>query len=150
MVKLEKPQENVLVIDATDLIVGRLATRAAREAMHGKTVRVINCENAMISGSKSFLVGEWSRRFAQGVPRKGPYVDRFPDRMVRRIIRGMIAHHNPRGRAAYARVMCYISVPAEFKDAKAVTYADAKYSKLPNSRYMTIGAVCKEMGGRWL
>jgi hypothetical protein len=45
--------------------------------------------------------------------------------------------------------MCYIGTPAEFKDASLVTFADAKASKLPNARYMTIGAVCKEMGGKW-
>lgn len=150
MVKQEKPQEVVIVIDATDLIVGRLATRVAKEAMHGKTVRVINCEHAVISGTKTFIIGEWVRRFGQGVPKKGPFIDRFPDRMVRRIVRGMIAHHNPRGREAYSRIMCYISVPPEFKDIKAVTYEDAKVSKLPTSRYLTIGHVCKEMGGRWL
>lgn len=141
--------ENLLVVDATDLLVGRMATRVARESMHGKTVRVINCDKAIISGSKAFLVGEWKRRHRQGVPRKGPYIDRYPDRIVRRIIRGMLAHHNPRGRAAYARIMCYIGVPAEFKDAKAITFSEMNASKLPNTRYMTIAALCKEMGGRW-
>lgn len=141
--------ENLLVIDATDLLVGRLATRVARESMHGKTVRVINCEKAAMSGSKAFLVGEWTRRFHMGVPRKGPYIHRFPDRMVRRIIRGMLAHHNPRGREAYARIMCYIGVPTELKDAKTVTFKEMSVSKLPTTKYMTIGALCKELGGKW-
>lgn len=117
--------------------------------MHGKTVRVINCEHAAISGSKAFLVTEWRRRNLMGVPRKGPYIHRFPDRMVRRIIRGMLAHHNPRGREAYARIMCYIGVPTEFKDAKTVTFKEMSVSKLPTTKYMTIGALCKEMGGKW-
>ncbi len=150
MVNSEQQTKVILVIDATDLIVGRLATRAAKEALHGKRVCIINSEKAVISGSKTFLVGEWKRRFGQGVPRKGPYVDRFPDRMVRRIIRGMLGYHNPRGREAYESTMCYIGVPEEFKNEKAITFADAKVTKLPNARYMTIAALCKEMGGRWL
>ena len=149
MVKPQQNTQDVVVIDATDLIVGRLATRAAKDAMHGKTVRVINCEKAIISGSKAFLVGEWKRRFGMGVPRKGPYIDRYPDRIVRRIIRGMLGHHTPRGREAYARVMCYIGVPAEFKDAKAITFEDAKASELASARYLTIATLCKEMGGKW-
>lgn len=138
-----------LVIDATDLLVGRLATQVAREAMHGKAVAVVNCDKAVISGSKPFLVKEWKRRHRQGVPRKGPYIDRFPDRIVRRIIRGMLAYHNPRGRAAFERIMCYIGVPAQLKESKSITITEANASKLPNTRYMTIAALCKEMGGRW-
>ncbi len=149
MVNAQTTQPTVIVIDATDLIVGRLATRVAREALHGKTIRIINCDKAVVSGTKTFLVGEWKRRFVQGVPRKGPYVDRFPDRMVRRVIRGMLGYHDPRGRAAYERVMCYIGVPAEFKQSTTITFEDAKVSKLPKARYMTIAAICKEMGGKW-
>ena len=141
--------ENLLVIDATDLLVGRLATRVARESMHGKTVRVLNCEKAIMSGSKAFLVPEWKRRNRMGVPRKGPYIHRFPDRMVRRIIRGMLAHHNPRGREAFARIMCYIGVPTEFKEMNPITFEEMKASKLPNTRFMTIAALCKELGGKW-
>jgi ribosomal protein uL13 len=140
--------EKLVVIDAADTLVGRLATQAARAALHGNKVRVVNCEKAIISGSKKFLVAEWKRRFIQGVPRKGPYIHRYPDRMVRRIIRGMLPYHNPRGRAAFENTMCYIGIPTELKDKKLVAL-DAHASKLPNSRYMTMAELCKEIGGKW-
>ncbi len=147
--KQAKPQDSLLVIDAAGLLVGRLATQAARAALHGHTVRVINCEQAVISGSKPFLVAEWTRRFRQGVPRKGPYIHRYPDRMVRRVIRGMLPHHNPRGRVAFAKTMCYIGVPTELKGVKAITIEGAKAGKLPTNRYLTMAQLCKEIGGRW-
>jgi large subunit ribosomal protein L13 len=139
----------MVVIDASGLLVGRLATQAARHALHGKTVRIVNCEKAVISGSKAFLVSEWKRRFVQGVPRKGPYIHRFPDRMVRRIIRGMLPHRQPRGREAFEALMCYIGVPSELKEMPTITLEDAKASTLPNRRYLTMGELCKELGGKW-
>jgi len=144
-----KPQDKLYVIDATGLLVGRLATQAARAALHGRMVRVVNSEQAVISGSKRFLVAEWTRRFRQGVPRKGPYIHRYPDRMLRRIIRGMLPHHQPRGRVAFANTMCYIGVPTELKGVKPVAIEGAKASKLPSNRYLTMTQLCKEIGGRW-
>jgi len=148
--QLKSQPKDVLVIDASGLLVGRLATQVAREALHGKTIRVINCENAVMSGRKRFIVEEWTRRFIQGVPKKGPYIHRYPDRIVRRIIRGMLPHHNPRGREAYARVLCYIGVPTELKEKKTVTFEQAQAIKLPYNKYLTIGDLCKEIGGKWL
>ena len=147
--KTKKPQDKLFVIDAENMLVGRLATQAARAALHGHTVRVINCEKAVVSGSKRFLVGEWRRRFLQGVPRKGPYIHRYPDRIVRRIIRGMLPHHNPRGREAFENTMCYIGVPTELKGVKAITLPEANVEKLPSTRYLTVAELCKEIGGRW-
>jgi large subunit ribosomal protein L13 len=141
--------EDFYVIDAAGCLVGRIATQAARAALHGKKVRVVNCEQAIVSGSKAFLVGEWTRRFKQGVPRKGPYIHRYPDRMVRRIIRGMLPHHQPRGREAFANTMCYIGVPVELKGVPQVKIDGADASKLPNTRYLTMAQLCKEIGGRW-
>src|SRR5438477_12902912 len=120
------------------MLVGRLATQAARAALHGKIVRVINAEKAIISGSKKFLVGEWSRRFLMGVPRKGPYIHRYPDRMLRRIIRGMLPYHQPRGRVAYENTLCYIGVPTELKGMSAVKVEGAAATKLPTTRYLTM------------
>jgi large subunit ribosomal protein L13 len=146
---VKQTKTDVHVIDAAGCLVGRVATQAARAALHGKTVRVVNCEQAVISGSKKFLVQEWRRRFLMGVPRKGPYIHRYPDRMVRRIIRGMLPYHQPRGRDAFERTLCYIGVPAELRDASAVTIEGAEKAKLPSEKYLTMAQLCKEIGGKW-
>ena len=149
MVKQSKPQDKLYVIDAEGSLVGRIATQAARQALHGYTVRVVNAEKAVISGSKKFLVTEWKRRFVQGVPRKGPYIHRYPDRIVRRIIRGMLPYHQPRGRVAFENTLCYIGVPTELKGVEAVKIAGAAATKLPTTRYLTIAELSKELGGKW-
>ena len=41
----------MIVIDATDLLLGRFAGYAAKQALLGKEIRVINCEKAVVSGN---------------------------------------------------------------------------------------------------
>ncbi|MDD9953289.1 MAG: 50S ribosomal protein L13 [Candidatus Woesearchaeota archaeon] len=134
------------VIDATDLLVGRLATQAARAALHGKNVKVINCEKAVFSGKKTMIIENWKRKYGMGVPKKGPFIHRFPDKFVRRVIRGMLPYKQPRGRDAFERIMCYIGNP---DDAKGETIEGANAEKLPNTRYVRVGVICKELGGKW-
>jgi len=141
--------DNLLVIDATHQLVGRLATRAARAALHSKTVRVINCEKAAISGRKSVVVADFKRRYVRGATREGPFTHRQPDRIVRRVIRGMLPYKTARGMAAFRRVMCYIGTPIELREAKPVRFEEADVSKLPMTRWITIGDISKELGGRW-
>jgi len=51
-----------IVIDATNQIMGRLASYAAKSALSGNTVIVLNAEKAVISGKKSNIVEEAMRR----------------------------------------------------------------------------------------
>ena len=43
---------NQIVIDANELILGRLATQVAKKLLLGVEVQIINCEKAVISGTK--------------------------------------------------------------------------------------------------
>jgi len=136
-----------MIIDATDTIIGRLAAFAAKKALLGEKVDVINCEKAVVSGRKKWLLGEVKRRKDQGTF-KGPFFYRMPDRFVRRTIRGMLSHKNPRGREAYKRIRCYAGVPEQFKDQKAIKIESASYKKLPNLKYLTVRELCKHLGGK--
>ncbi len=137
------------VIDASGLIAGRVATAAATAAMHGRRVSIVNCEKAAISGRKRMIIDAWTRKYGMGVPKKGPFVRRIPDRFLRRIIRGMLPYKTERGREALRNVLCYVGTPAQLKGAKTVTFPNARVDKLPNARFMTVGALCKELGGKW-
>ena len=57
--------------------------------------------------------------------------------------------NKPRGREAHKRVMCYIGVPEEFKDKPTVKVAGADVSKLNMLKRVSVGDICKHMGGRW-
>ena len=140
---------NQLVIDATNQLVGRMATHVTRAALRGQEVRILNAEKAVVSGKRSDILAKWKRFAEMGVPRKGPFIHRQPDRLVRRMIRGMLPHKQPRGREAFARILCHIGTPEEFKDAKPVQFEDASAEKLPSPRYTSVGDICKFLGGKW-
>ncbi|MBS3147938.1 50S ribosomal protein L13 [Candidatus Woesearchaeota archaeon] len=135
-------------IDATNLIVGRLASYVAKQALLGATVNILNCEKAIITGSPTQVREKYYHGiFQRGQPWRGPFISRMPDRFVRRMLRGMLDHNSPRGKNAYDRIMCYMGVPVQFKDAKLVSLGK-KSSDLPTLRYQTIGELCTSLGGR--
>jgi len=137
----------MIVIDATDLILGRMATYAAKQAMLGNEIRIINAEKAVISGKKENTYEIYLTRRARGIPLKGPYIHRTPEKIVRRAIRGMLPYKKPRGKEAYKRVLCYFGEPEEFKD-KAITLKEANRSKLPDLKYVTIKDISRRLGAK--
>jgi len=137
-----------MLIDATDLILGRLATKAAKMALLGEEVVIVNCEKAVITGPKKIILEKFYKSRHMGEPTHGPFMPRMPDRIVRRTIRGMLPYKNDRGRQAFRRVMCYIGVPEKLKDKKAETVDGAGISKAPTLKYMTIKEISKELGAK--
>lgn len=135
-----------LIIDAKEAIVGRVAAYVAKQAMLSNAVTVINTEKAVVSGTKRTTLEEAKRKKSMGVPRKGPFYSKLPDRYVRRIIRGMLPYKTPRGRAAYERITCLIGEPELEGEKIRVPGADA--TKLPNLKRLTIGRICEELGGK--
>lgn len=138
----------MVTINADGLILGRFAAFAAKQALLGNEVTILNAEKAVISGApRKTIVEAKYKKFVRGVPRKGPYYSRLPDRYVRRVIRGMIPYKTPRGREAFKRVLCYVGAP-EGVGGEPVTVPGAAASKLPNLKRLTVGELCKEFGGK--
>lgn len=138
----------MIVIDGKDLIVGRVATFAAKKALLGETIRIVNCEQMLVTGSKPFLTKESHRRRVQGTWSKGPFYFRMPDRYVKRIIRGMLPYKTARGAEAYSRILCYVGLPDEFKNEKLITIESANIKKLSNLKYITVKELSKLMGAK--
>ena len=139
----------MIVIDGKDLIVGRVATFVAKQALLGETVKIINCEHMYFTGGKEFLIAETHRRRVQGTWEKGPFYFRRPDRLVRRVVRGMIPYKTARGSAAYKRVLCYIGMPEAYKTEKHIVIDKAHIKKVPNLRYTSVGELSKMMGAKF-
>ena len=136
-----------MIIDATNLILGRIATIAAKKALLGETVDIINCEKAVITGLRKTILEKYQRKSAMGSPSTGPYIARMFDKFVKRALRGMIPYKQPKGVAALKRLMCYSGVPEEFKDKKAETIEEANISKLANLNFVTVKEICLNLGG---
>ena len=136
-----------MIIDATNLIAGRLATTAAKKALNGEEVHIINAEKAVISGSKSHLVGEFRRKRQSKDIANGPFFPRMPDRMLKRIIRGMLPYKTPTGRAALARIKCHVGVPSELAGQQGEGVKGAEVSKIITGTYVSLEQLSRRIGG---
>lgn len=136
-------------IDGTNCILGRIGTYVAKKALLGNTINIFNCEKVVISGDPRNTKAKYKHHLSEkGQPHKGPYVPRMPDRFVKRAIRGMFAYKNPRGKEAFKKVTCYISVPTKFKDAKLEEVKGSNSNKLLKLKKCTVLDVCRHLGGK--
>ena len=136
------------IIDAQDCVLGRVATLAAKKALLGENVIVVNADKAFISGSKHGIIAKYMDKFETGQIRKGPFLYKNPDRFVKRVIRGMLPHKQSRGREALKRVRCYAGVPESYASQKTVSAKGAEVSKLPTLRRISVGELCRSIGGK--
>jgi len=137
--------EREALIDASGLILGRIASDVAKRLLQGETIVIVNAEKAVISGRRHSIVEDAKTFLEVGHPRKGPYHPRRPDRILRRTVRGMLPRKKPKGQAAYRRLKVYIGVPEELRGKETQTIIDAKAEKL-KCPYVTLGELAKEVG----
>ncbi len=137
----------MMIINAENMILGRLATEAAKKALLGEEIIIINSDKAIVSGKKKEVIARYKQKYARGVPSKGPFILRSPDRLVKRTIRNMLPYKTPRGREAYKRIKCYVGVPAEYEGKETISVGKKK-EELANNYYVTIREISKNLGGR--
>ena len=89
-------ETKVTIIDASGLILGRLASIVFKRFLSVNRIIIINIEKASVSGA------------------------------IRRAIRGMLPWDKQKVRAAYRRLRVYLSVPAKVNEEYAQTLPEAK------------------------
>ncbi|RLJ10201.1 MAG: 50S ribosomal protein L13 [Candidatus Aenigmatarchaeota archaeon] len=135
-----------IIIDATGHIVGRLASRAAKEALKGKSIYIVNAEKAVISGNPQYVIDKYRQWLERGDPYAGPHFPRRPDRILKRVIRGMLPYKKPRGREALKRIKVFVSVPDEFKNIELKKIADAVSTV--DCKTITLGELAERLGAK--
>lgn len=113
-----------IVIDAANAVLGRTASFAAKKALYGHPVIIVNCNNALITGRRNLVLERYAalRRRGKGNQR-GPIVPKVPEKLMKRTIRGMLEYPQQRGGDALDRVMCYNETPKEFEAVKKISLA---------------------------
>jgi len=96
-----------MIIDANNLILGRMASYIAKKALLGNRVDVVNCENCVIIGKKREILGRYNKRLQRGVHTKGPFLPKMPDRFVKKTIRGMTLQYKQGKKRLQKRQMLY-------------------------------------------
>jgi len=138
-------EQTSTVIDASGLILGRMASIVAKRLLSEESITIVNAEKTALSGKRLSRVKE-ARAFLEiGHPRKGPFHPRRPDQIVQKSIRGMLPHRQPKGIMALKRLQVFLSMPDEFKNAPVESIPEAHISRLKGS-YLTLGELAKEIG----
>lgn len=137
------------VLDATDQVLGRFASVVAKRLLNGEEIHVVNAEKALITGGKTALFEEYHQKTHMGstasrMRGKGPYYPKRPDRILHRVVRGMLPYQTPHGRAAFKRLRVYMGVPAEVAGHKAERVAEA--AEVRTARFIRLGELSQKLG----
>ena len=131
------------VYDAAGAVAGRLAVRAAKDTLLGEDVIVINAGEAIITGTKEATIAKYHRIQTMGKWHKGPFLDRTPERVMKRIIRGMLPRAHTRGQEAFKKIRCYTTRPAGLTTTEVISMRRAT----PHES-ITLTELCKALGGK--
>ncbi|UCG69336.1 MAG: 50S ribosomal protein L13 [Thermoplasmata archaeon] len=137
----------MIVIDAENLILGRLASHVAKLLLKGTEVTIVNAEKTIVSGSKKSIIEEYYTKRKIGGERKGPYYPRMPDRILKRTIRGMIPYKKTTGKNALKKLRVYIGIPNDLKDSELSTIPKA--SATGKIKYIELGEVSRQLGAKF-
>ena len=137
-----------MIIDATDTILGRMAAVVAKKALSGEEVMIINAEKAIVTGSRKVVLARFKFKRDVGDQIKGPFYPRMPDRLVRRVVRGMLPIRTSRGLDAYKKVKAFIGMPAELK-GDVVKLKDIRANSLKDPKYISVEEISKWLGATW-
>ena len=134
------------IVNAENMIVGRLASMVAKELMNGEEIIIVNAEKAVIAGNKDYIIKKYFERRNIGSVRKGPYYPKMPDRILKRSIRGMLPIKKSNGKEAYKRLKVYMGVPSQFMNKEFVYFEEAKNKKLKG--FITLKELSIHLGAK--
>ncbi len=149
------PERGEVVIDAEGHVAGRLATYIAKALLERPELRivVVNAEKLVITGDEKMVI-EWIKRKIDewrthyNPEKVGPKIPRRPDRIFRRIVRGMLPKKTETGRRALKRLRVYMSMPIEFFQRRRLVLYEVPEAKLrlrPLLDYVTLEEVWRNV-----
>jgi len=133
------------IVDADGAVLGRLASHLAKRLLMGEDIIVVNAEKAVISGAPEVIKKRFFEKRTRGDRIKGPFYPRYPDMVIKRVVRGMVPHKKDKGSDALKRLMVYMGVPAEYKGKAQKA---AKQAADLTCKYTTLGDMCAGLGAK--
>lgn len=149
-------QEEEIVVDATNLKLGRMASYIAKNLMQGKRVVVVNAEKAIVTGNKKAILERYlmlmGRSQKRSIHRPSVWYPKTPNKLVWYTIVRMLPRKKTKGMMTMHRLKVYVGIPEKYKNAKLVSFEDTKLSSTRNRsgkliRYMTIEQISRELRG---
>lgn len=139
----------MIVVDASGLILGRLASVTAKRLLAGEEVRIVNAEKALITGGRDYIFQDYGQTRERGHKERGPYFPRRPEMILKRTVRGMLPYKMGRGRDAFSRLRIYVGIPREFKGMQLEQPTAAKMRTKSNDKYIELGALSRRLGANF-
>ena len=143
--------EKEVVIDGRGHLVGRLASKVAKELLNGQRIVIVRTEALLKSGSlfrNKLKFHEFLNKTRNTNPRKGHIHFRTPSRIFWRMVRGMLPHKTPKGSAALGRLKVFEGIPFPYDQKKRVVVPDAlKVLRLKSHRkFCVLGELAQKVG----
>jgi large subunit ribosomal protein L13 len=145
-----------MIIDAKDQTLGRMLSYAAKQALKGEQVAIINCEKALVSGKKERILNDNLAMMEiknKGNYTRGPFHFKRPDRYVKKVLRGMFPYNKPRGVEAFKRVRVFIGTPELELKKHGIELKKEKTHELKHKKRfsdsVTVEEICRFIGGSW-
>ena len=142
--------DSTVYVDGTNHILGRLASKVAKLVLSGKRVVVVNSEKILVSGARESVIEEWKSWLeikSRVNPLYGPIHYRRPDRLFKRVVRGMLPREKPKGKDALKRLKVYIGLPDELSNKSFERFPEIE-AKRPIPLYLTVAELSKSLGWR--
>jgi large subunit ribosomal protein L13 len=139
----------MIVVDATGLVMGRLASVTAKSLLAGEEVKIVNAEKALITGEKNSIFADYGHSRERGHKERGPYFPRRPEMIFKRTVRGMLPYKMRRGRDAFSRLRIYVGIPRELKGMPLEQPTAAKMRSENNNRYIELGTLSRRLGANF-
>ena len=127
------------IIDGKNAILGRLASYAAKQALKGEEVIIINCEEIIITGNVKDIKKKFEEKRGRiGSSQKGPKHSKKSEKIVKRVLRGMLPDHRTgRGRESFKRIKCYSGTPKELENRNKIIAGKEKEDKFVRVKEFT-------------
>ncbi|MCI4331620.1 MAG: 50S ribosomal protein L13 [Thermoplasmata archaeon] len=135
------------VVDVSGLVLGRSASLIAKRLLGGESIIIIHAEKAVVTGSRASVLNFYIANRARGSVRSGPHYPRYPDRIYRRTVRGMLPHLKTRGKEAFDRLEVFIGCPAELSGVSHQSL-DGAQAPLALRPALTLAEISRLLGAR--
>jgi large subunit ribosomal protein L13 len=137
-----------MIVDATGLVLGRLASVTATQLLAGEEIHIVNAEKAIVTGRRENIYGEYAHTRSRGTKEKGPYFPKRPDMILKRTVRGMLPYKMKRGRDAMSRLRVYVGVPRELR-GQSFEQPEGARARDAGVRHIELGELSKRLGSNF-
>jgi large subunit ribosomal protein L13 len=144
-----------IIIDASSLILGRLASIVAKLVKLGIRVHVVNVEKAVLTGDRKRVIEGYKLLF-EVKTHKNPYRHaihrpRHPISLFKRAVRNMLPKNINRRLKLIKLVKAYIGIPQQFEGKTAYRLIDISIDNSEHARkrprdIITVAELAKAMG----